>query len=79
MQTLAEDVEPDTRNCTTERITSELSKCSENNQDCKYGLPAGKTTTYCLHPEHRVFLAIEHVAAASTSPGHRAMENGLKN
>jgi hypothetical protein len=57
MQTHVEDVGPEaTRNCTTERITSELSRCLGNNQECKYGLPAGKTSTYCLHPDHKQFL-----------------------
>ena len=52
--------EPETRNCTTERITSELSRCSSNNKDCKYGLFAGRTCTYCLHPDHRNFLVISN-------------------
>jgi hypothetical protein len=59
MQTLGSDklkLEPDTRNCLTERITSELSRCSGNYDECKYGLFAGKTCTYCLHPDHRKFL-----------------------
>jgi hypothetical protein len=51
-------VESDTRFCATERITSELSKCFGKNKDCKYGLFAGKTTTYCLHPDHRKFLKL---------------------
>lgn len=58
MQTLAEDEEPETRNCTTERITSELSRCIGNNTDCKYGMSAGKTSTYCLHPDHKKFLML---------------------
>jgi len=49
-------VEPDTRICNTERITSEVSRCSGNNNKCKYGLYADKTSTYCLHPDHRKFL-----------------------
>lgn len=48
-------VEPDTRICTTVRITSELYSCSENNYKCNYGLYAGKTCTYCLHPDHLTF------------------------
>jgi hypothetical protein len=36
-------VEPDTITCTTERITSDLSRCYRNNNKCKYGLYAGKT------------------------------------
>jgi hypothetical protein len=38
--------------CRTEEITSELSRCSQNFQYCQYGLSAGKSSTYCLHPEH---------------------------
>jgi hypothetical protein len=59
MQTFADEiiqVEPDAKICTTEQITSELSKCYGNNNECKYGLYAGKTCTYCLHPDHRKFL-----------------------
>lgn len=47
--------EPDTKVCKTERITSELSRCFRNNKACKYGLAAGKTSTYCLHPDNREF------------------------
>ncbi len=48
-------IEPDTRFCTTEQITSELYRCSANNPDCKYGLSAGWTSTYCLHTDHKKF------------------------
>lgn len=51
-------VEPNTRICTTEPITSELSRCSKNNKECKYGLFAGKSSTYCMHPDHRKFLTV---------------------
>jgi len=50
-------VEPDTRICTTEQITGELSKCSGDNTECKYRFYACKTCTYCMHPDHRKFLA----------------------
>lgn len=39
MQTLSGvklQVDPDTRICATEQITGELSKCSGNNEECKY-------------------------------------------
>jgi hypothetical protein len=52
--------EPDTRNCITERITSELSRCSGNNNKCKNSLYAGNTFTYCLHPDHRKFLMLSN-------------------
>ena len=61
MQILSGEIlrtEPDTRICTTEQITGELSRCSLNKQDCQYGLPAGKTSTYCLHPDNRKFLML---------------------
>jgi hypothetical protein len=48
--------EPDMRFCTTERITSELYRCSINNKACKYGIFAGKTCTYCMHPDHLKYL-----------------------
>lgn len=51
-------VEPDTSVCSTERIASEVSRCSFNKMECKYGLFAGKTSTYCLHPDHKKFLQI---------------------
>jgi hypothetical protein len=49
-------VEPDIDTCCTEEIISDLSRCSGNNRRCKYGLPAGATSTYCLHPDFRKFL-----------------------
>jgi hypothetical protein len=61
MQTLSSEilkVEPNSWICTTERITSELSRCSGNNKDCKYSLYAGNTCTYCLHPDHKEFLML---------------------
>jgi hypothetical protein len=53
-------IEPDTRSCTTERITSELSRCSGNNKECKYCFYAGKTCTYCMHPDHIKFLVFSY-------------------
>lgn len=50
-------IEPDTDKCCTEEIISDLSRCASNNIRCKYGLPAGTTSTYCLHPDFRKFLA----------------------
>ena len=55
--------EPDTKICTTEGITSELSRCSEKNYRCKYGFYAGKTCTYCMHPDHKKF----HILSALKS------------
>jgi len=63
MQTFSDEIlqaKLDTKNCITESITSELSKCSENNNECKYGLYAGKTFTYCLHPDHMKFLMLSN-------------------
>jgi hypothetical protein len=48
-------VEPDTKNCTTEVITSELSSCSERSNKCKYAFYAGEISTYCMHPDHNKF------------------------
>lgn len=48
-------IEPDITYCVAERITAELSRCTRNNNLCKYGLPAGSTSTYCLHEEHLKF------------------------
>lgn len=48
-------MEPDTSYCVAERITAELSRCTRNNNLCKYGLPAGTTSTYCLHEDHLKF------------------------
>jgi hypothetical protein len=51
--------EPDTRICTTEQITGELSKCSGYvNKECKYRFYAGKTCNYCMHPDHSKFLML---------------------
>ncbi len=61
MQALACEVlrvEPVMESCATERITSELYRCSRNNNICKYGLYAGKTSTYCLHPNNTKFVKL---------------------
>jgi hypothetical protein len=58
MQAAAHDItgsEPDCDECRTEAITDNVSRCSDNRSKCRYGLPAGFTTTYCLHPDHRGF------------------------
>lgn len=47
--------EPNTTECRTERIVDDLSRCLANKTKCKYALPAGSTSTYCLHPDHRGF------------------------
>lgn len=47
--------EPNTKQCRTERIVDDLSRCLANNAKCKYALPAGSTSTYCLHPAHGDF------------------------
>jgi hypothetical protein len=49
--------EPDTDKCSTEEIISDLYRCLNNSRKCKYGLPAGTTSTYCLHPDFRKFVA----------------------
>lgn len=63
--------EPDTALCMTEEIISDLAKCSVNNKACKYGLPAGTTTTYCLHPDFKDFLIASKStdSQVSTIPG----------
>ena len=48
------DIEPDTRNCTTERITANFEMCW-NNKACKIGFSVGETTIICLHPDHIKF------------------------
>ncbi len=54
-------LEPDTNKCCTEEITSDLYRCTNNNRKCKYGLPAGTTSTYCLHADFRKFIACSPV------------------
>ena len=56
----AEDkrTEPDIRECMTERVTNEFSRCFGNHNDCKFGLVVGKLSTYCMHPDHREFSAM---------------------
>jgi len=47
--------EPNVRECRTEYIVHDFSRCLSNNSTCKYAIPAGSTSTYCLHPEHGSF------------------------
>ncbi|HPX62122.1 MAG TPA: hypothetical protein PLN25_10205 [Deltaproteobacteria bacterium] len=49
--------EPDVSKCRTEAIITDLYRCLGNHCNCKYGLPAGSTSTYCLHPDFRKFSA----------------------
>ena len=54
------EVEPDSRVCVTEQIASGLFRCAGNNKKCDYGLYAGETFTYCMHPDHRKFLTVSN-------------------
>ncbi len=47
--------EPDLHTCRTERIVDGLSRCLANDSKCRYALPAGSTTTYCMHRDNRHF------------------------
>lgn len=47
--------EPDVNECRTEYIVHDFSRCLANNSACKYAIPAGRTSTYCLHPDHATF------------------------
>jgi len=58
MATSQQDItrsEPNFDNCRTERIVDGLSRCLANNSKCKYALPAGSTTTYCMHGDNSNF------------------------
>jgi len=47
--------EPNVKECRTEYIVHDFSRCLSNNSACKYAIPAGYTSTYCLHPDHGTF------------------------
>lgn len=47
--------EPTIAECRTERIAEGLSRCLANNSKCVYALPAGATTTYCMHQDNMKF------------------------
>ena len=47
--------EPNLDACRTERIVDGLSRCLANNSKCRYSLPAGSTTTYCMHRDNSNF------------------------
>jgi hypothetical protein len=46
---------PNIMHCRTERLANNLSKCLTNNSLCDYGLTAGPTKTYCMHPNRQDF------------------------
>jgi hypothetical protein len=46
---------PNLNECHTERIVDGLSRCLANNSNCRYALPAGSTTTYCMHRNNMKF------------------------
>jgi hypothetical protein len=47
--------EPEVTECRTEHIVHDFSRCLSNNSSCKYAIPAGYSSTYCLHPDHDTF------------------------
>lgn len=59
--------EPNPGDCATEHIVEEFSRCLSNNAACRYAVPAGTTSSYCIHPNHRGF----HAAPIPGSPGDR--------
>jgi hypothetical protein len=46
---------PNVSECHTECIVEGLSRCLANNSSCIYALPAGSTTTYCMHRDSKKF------------------------
>ncbi len=47
--------EPNVAECRTECIVEGLSRCLAKNFRCVYALPAGSTTTYCMHRDNMKF------------------------
>jgi len=47
--------EPNVADCRTECIVEGLSRCLANNATCAHALPAGATTTYCMHRNNLKF------------------------
>jgi|GEM_PF-1094250 len=45
--------EPNLSECATEHVVEEFSRCLSNNTACRYAVPAGTTSCYCIHPDHR--------------------------
>jgi hypothetical protein len=65
MLTAMDEYGPNIMHCRTERLANNLSRCLSNNSLCDYGLTAGPTKTYCMHPNHHDF----EYAAFMDSPG----------
>jgi hypothetical protein len=57
--------EPKCGECLTEAITEDVSRCLGNCSKCRYGLPAGYTSTYCLHPDHKAFRSSAYIDSSS--------------
>ncbi|GFE61976.1 hypothetical protein [Geobacter sp. AOG2] len=45
--------EPDLNQCATEHVVEDFSRCLSNNTACRYAVPAGTSSSYCIHPNHR--------------------------
>lgn len=58
--------EPDVETCSTEYIVHDFYRCLSNNSSCKYAIPAGRASTYCLHPDQRAFRDVAHPRPASS-------------
>ncbi|KAB0664005.1 hypothetical protein F6V25_14420 [Oryzomonas japonica] len=47
--------EPNVAECRTEYLVDEFSRCLAHNTACRYAVPAGNTSSYCIHPNHTAF------------------------
>ncbi len=65
---------PNTKECRTEYIVHDFSRCLSNNAQCKYAIPAGFTSTYCLHPDHRTFQDSAAPTPALDTPAYETAE-----
>jgi hypothetical protein len=44
--------EPNLNACATEVLVDDFSRCLANNSACRYAIPAGSTSSYCIHHDH---------------------------
>lgn len=68
--------EPNLDACTTEFLVDDFSRCLANNSACKYAIPAGSTSSYCIHPDHARLHSTELFGPRHDQGAHRTTGTG---
>ncbi|QEM67538.1 hypothetical protein FO488_04835 [Geobacter sp. FeAm09] len=67
--------EPNVEECRTEHIVDDFSRCLAHNVACRYAIPAGTTSSYCIHPDHGAFQGMPVFGRRQEHRGQRPPEH----